>query len=118
MRTRAKRRFNYGRAAFMVFGVCAVAFVLTNALVKIAYLQGGEGLMLGERLKSPLQYYVIRVYNGTWTEQDKRILLEAMQKASARTRKGVFCALAAGDYYDMEIMSKRKALQVLTHSQS
>lgn len=42
MRTRAKRRFNYGRAAFMVFSVCAVAFVLTNALVKIAYLQGAR----------------------------------------------------------------------------
>ena len=40
MRSRAKRRFNYGRAAFMVFCVAAVAFVLTNALVKIAYLQG------------------------------------------------------------------------------
>lgn len=44
MRTRVikRRRFNYEKAAFMVFSVCAVAFVLTNALVKIAYLQGAR----------------------------------------------------------------------------
>ena len=44
MRTRVirRKRFNYGKAAFMVFSVCAVAFVLTNALVKIAYLQGAR----------------------------------------------------------------------------
>lgn len=44
MRTRAikRRRFNYGKAAFMVFSASAVAFVLTNALAKIAYLQGAR----------------------------------------------------------------------------
>ena len=44
MRTRVikRRRFNYGKAAFIVFSVCVVAFVLTNALVKIAYLQGAR----------------------------------------------------------------------------
>ena len=74
--------------------------------------------MQEDRLNDPLQYYCIRVYNGTWTEQDKRILCKAMGKASARTRNGVFCALAAGDYIEKKPQEKRKALQVLTHSQS
>ena len=42
MRTRVirRKRFNYGKAAFMVFSMAAVAVVLTNAMVKIAYLKG------------------------------------------------------------------------------
>ena len=42
MKTRAikRKRFNYGKAAFMVFSMAAGAFVLTNAMVKIAYLKG------------------------------------------------------------------------------
>lgn len=42
MRTRVirRKRFNYGKAAFMVFSMAAVAFVFTNAMVKIAYLKG------------------------------------------------------------------------------
>ena len=38
MRTSAKRRINYGRACFMVFGLAAVAFVLTNAIAKFMWL--------------------------------------------------------------------------------
>ena len=40
MRTKVirRKRLNYGKAAFMVFSVCAVAFVLTNAIAKFMWL--------------------------------------------------------------------------------
>lgn len=62
-----------------------------------------------DRLNDPLQYYCIRFYNGTWTEQDKRILCKAMEKASARTRNGVFLRAGRGGLYRKKATGKKKS---------
>lgn len=39
-KTRTVQRFNYAKAAFMVYVFAMLAFIITNAVMKILYLKG------------------------------------------------------------------------------
>ena len=61
-----------------------------------------------KKYQSPLHYYLLNIYKGTWNEQDKRIVFKAMQKLSAGSRRSVFCMLVAGEASDMEKVARQR----------